>query len=230
MDYETILNRVLGRARRLKLTMPETGLVDAADCALSLHSTLSQLLGHYDLDAFTVAGTLFVTSAGVDTYALPADFGRLLVPQDRDASGLTLLTSATASPADLTYRDPALFHRLRSTTTGRPGFFTFSGKRVVLDPTPDSNSDSDYTVTGVYMQEVSLDALEDIDLPLTYGAVLEHTALAQLASDSGSPQAQVLLLEAAGATTALVNHEYRTRLQYKQKNTEVGRARRYNRY
>lgn len=228
MTYKQLLALILARAKRLGLFAPETGMIDAADVEMCLYSQLLDLLGHYDLDAYTVINhAMFQTTVGVDTYALPDDFARFVTPHDRDETGLGLDDGQSQQPSPLSYRRPEEFDRLRSQANARPRYFTIAAHgQLRLDPPPDSNNSANYTGTGIYIRDITPDELESGLVPLGYANALQHAVLAELALDQKHQAAQLLLGEKASAVTALVNGQARQRMQFQPKYTQLGRRKR----
>ena len=223
--YAAVVNIILSRMRRLGFTNSETGLVDGADAEAACYEALLDLLGHYDLDGFTVINTsMFTTSVGVDSYALPTNFGRFIVPVDKDRYGLTLNNGSTDVP--LAYRMPDEWFRLKSSTNGRPGYFTITDTRKLrLDPPPDSNGGGNYVAKGVYIRDVPATELDANVVPLEFAMCLKDMALASIAGDMGSPKAAMLLPMAARSMTTLANGQQRLRTPFQRQNTQIGRRR-----
>jgi hypothetical protein len=218
MRYQAFLDLCLARARTMRFADPEMQHVDVAEIEAAAYNELLALCDEYDLDAFTVTRTvddpIAVTSEGVTDYPLPGDFGRRITPKDDRETGIYLLTSSTAIPTTLRYRDPEDLYRKRVTTTGQPSWFTLSGNTLRLDPPPDDNSEANYTITGVYIRRVEpLDG--DEPLLISHPTALIAATLYRLAADKGAAQAGALLTERTRAFVKLVNGQARIRQQFR---------------
>lgn len=226
MRYEQFLNVVLGRARMLGFIDSETQQVDAAEVELAAYQALLDIADGWDLDTFTVINDhMGLTSAGERNYPLPSDFGRLLAPKDENESGIYILVTANNTPTPLCYRDPEDWFRHRVTTNSTPAFFTITHNDTLqLDPPPDTNGGSNYTLQGVYVRRV--DALDDDEtLLVSHPTALIAGTLARLALDKNAPQAVALITERDTALSKLVNNQARTRQHFRRRHGEH-RARR----
>ena len=186
MQYRDAIDMILARAHMAGLHDDE-GRVDAIDAETALLAFLQRLVARYDLDAFTVINeSIARTFTGLRHYALPEDFGRLMQPNDRDEHGMFLHDGTNIHT--LTYRHPNEWFRLQATSNNRPSHFTISGREIHLDPAPDANSGSHYTLRGAYVKEIDDFSLDD-ELPIPI-SVAEDGALAQLAIDKDGPTAR----------------------------------------
>ncbi len=228
MTYDTIITLVLARARRLGLKNPDSGLVDAADCEVAVFSALVDLVGTYDLDGFTVPNpAMFVTTAGVDEYALPEDFGRFITPRDEKEYGIGVYDGSSLAP--LTKQSPEEMLRLRQTTNAKPAYYTLTAYgRIKLSPTPDANSGTNYTGRGVYIRDITPEELDTGTVPVAYAAALEKIALAQLCEDLGHPTTPLKQGARTQGLSVVVNHQERQRLRFQRKHTQLGRNARWS--
>lgn len=214
MLYRDVVDKVLPRARRLGLLDAETGQVDAVEVETALLSYMQWLVAQYDLDAFTVINeNMGTTTVGDRDYALPEDFGRLFQPEDRDEHGIFLHDGTHMHR--LTYRKPDEWLRLLASSVNRPSYFTISGRTIQLDPAPNTNTDSNYTLRGAYIR-----AIQDIDLDATLPIPLrtaEEGTLAQMAADFASPSATLLTAKSSNLESGLVNQQRRTRQPFQRR-------------
>ena len=223
-SYAAVVNIILNRMRRMGFKNPETGLADGADAEMAAYEALLDLLGHYDLDAFSVTNTaMFTTGLGLDSYDLPTDFGRFISPVDRDRYGFAINDGQNDTP--LVYRMPDEWFRLKAKTNGKPRYFTITDQRKArLDPPPDANNGTNYTAKGVYIRDVPPEELDEALVPLSFGMCLKDMALSQMAQDLGSPKAVMLMAKEGRSITALVNNQTRQQTRFERSYTEVGRS------
>ena len=108
------------------------------------------------------------TYTGKRNYPLPKDFGtNFLRAADIDGGKHMCKLSDGSGEVFLDYKEPTqlLGADFEAATNGKPGRYTITTtpggkKEILLDPPPDSNSDSHYTVRGAYkmaFRELSLD-------------------------------------------------------------------------
>ncbi len=214
MQGRLVLDILLARASTLNLlTTMSGGTVDAAAVELRLLYELQKLSETFDFELLTVISTnLFATQAGERQYALPADFGRFLNPNDEGEEGLFLTDGTTESA--LHYRAPWLFRSQQTTTNGRPAYFTvLRGSVLQLDPPPDTTA---YTGTGVYIKAIDTSVL-DLDYPVVQSGCLVDMVLGTLALDAQHPQAPSLLALADRARGRLLNANARQRQRFQSK-------------
>jgi hypothetical protein len=216
MRYQQFLDVVLGRCRSLGFVDPETNQVNAGEVELAAYQSILDIVDGWDLDAFTVINEQIATTAtGVRDYPLPGDFGRLMIPREDVEPGIFILTSSTASPTPMRYRDPEEWFRVRTTNNGQPSHFTIVGNDYLrVDPPPDDNGGSNYTLQGTYIKR--FDVLDDDDpILVSHPTALIATTLARVAIDRGAPQANVLIAESARGLSKLVNNQSRVRQQFR---------------
>lgn len=186
LHYSDLLDIMTTRAERLGLTDPATQKVDAAELELYIFQALLDVVEASDLEAYTVTNTqMAVTTSGVATYPMPADYGRLILLRVQNKRGIYLNDGLKND--DLMYIDPNSFARQTSLQPARPKSFTVSKRQLFLYPTPDDNTGSDYMVSGVYIERIERPNLDD-EVLLSYPTVLIDVALYRLASDMGKPQ------------------------------------------
>jgi hypothetical protein len=206
-----------GRAKRLGL--PD----DTADLLLAAWNVLQNMTDTYDLPSYMIQNdAIFQTLPGQTTYPLPEDFGRLLGTSDQQYintggtgdSGL-YLAGGSSSAFSIVFREAIAFRSQSRLQQGKPSHFTLSGRRIVLDPPPDTNGGAHYLCQGVYMA-----AVQRPDLNLQDEIVLdEPTAIVagtlyQMAADRGLPQAATLKDEYTALLSAVVNNAARKKLKY----------------
>lgn len=181
--YKDLLDLLMQRADRLALVDAATGKVDAVELELYMFNALLSIVETVDLNDYTVRSSrIGTTTAGVDTYSVPEDFGRLIAPRVRNRRGIFL--NDTANDYDLEYVDPNVFIRQEVLQQQRPDRFTVMGRQLLLGPMPDGNGANNYRVHGVYIKRVERPDLEEI-VPLPYPSVLIDEAIFILASDIG---------------------------------------------
>jgi hypothetical protein len=166
------------RAERLGLVDESSKKADAAELELYLFQALLDLTDGADLPAYVVQNiTIASTAQGTANYAMPDDYGRLIMPRVQNKRGLYIFDGLLNT--DLTYIDPNSFARQVSLTQGKPEQFTITQRQLWLYPTPDATA---YTIRGVYIQRVDRPDLDD-DVLLGYPTALIDEALFRLASD-----------------------------------------------
>jgi len=198
------------------------GDVDDGELRIGVYFTLQRIVDRYDLDSYTVMSDgMVMTNAGQERYPLPEDFGRLVHPRGTKISGLLIYDGS--STTDLVYKIPQDFIRLERTQQGRPSTFTILGRDMLLNPLPDANGTTNYTVRGSYIREVA--RFKDDDPVLLHEpTVLVAMTLYQVAADRGMVQANALLVETQQALTSLVGGQARTRQQFYQSSERIGRG------
>ena len=217
----------------LEMRARDVGILDdAAALVLRAYGVLQQTLDTYALPAYTAtAVTIGTTSLGVRTMALPTDFGRPLPPYRQlqraggnpgtGQSGFFLL-DGTGSRSALRMMNELEFRQQLSATTSRPYRFTRQGRSIILDPPPDNNNGSNYTIEASYIKQVPRPTLggpsgglDDVVLLDEPGFLIPAT-LAQIAADKGLSQAGTLANEAHAMLSALINNRARQNQQYYQ--------------
>jgi len=224
MNYGDVLDQILPRAKRLGLTDAETGQVDAVECELALLHVIQSITDTWDLDAFTVINpNMFVTQQGKDTYPLPDDFGRLIHPREEDKYGIFINDGSNS--ASLDFIRPEEYLRNKSSTNGKPARFTISQSTIRIDPPPDTNSSSNYTGEGVYIQRIEEINLDD-RVAFGQASTLVDATIAQLgALFGGSANLVGFIAMSERSITRLVNHEKRLRQGFQSNVTKrLGRS------
>jgi hypothetical protein len=181
--YKDLLDLLMQRADRLALVDAATGRVDAVELEFYMFNALLSIVETVDLNDYTIRSSRIVTTtAGVDSYTVPDDFGRLITPRVRNRRGIFL--NDTANDYDLEYVDPNVFIRQEIVPQRRPDRFTVMGRSLLLGPVPDANGANNYRIHGVYIKHVERPDLEEV-VPLPYPSVLIDEAIFILASDIG---------------------------------------------
>ena len=90
-----------------------------------------------------------------------------------------------------------------------------TGRILRLDPAPDANTSSNYTVRGTYIRDIASIDLDE-DLPIMLAAVQAGT-LARLAIDFGKGTVQVLAGMDRAMQSALANQQARTRTKFQRR-------------
>ena len=154
--YVDLVAQLVPILRALPTPQGQTApMVDEGRLEQSLFHALQQALTLADLDAFTVFDTaLFTTQTGVRTYPLPVDFGRLLNYREPRQTGVRC--SDGVSSYEITQELPLDLAQSQTSTNGRPGRFCMTAGGMSLDPPPDSNSGSSYTIRATYLQQINL--------------------------------------------------------------------------
>lgn len=99
---------------------------------------------------------LFQTETGKRTYLLPADFPATFLRGGHDGMSYVCHISDGTSDSALYYESPEKFFSRERTSVSntQPEHYTITTqgnrKQIHLDPPPDSNSDSHYTIWGAY--------------------------------------------------------------------------------
>lgn len=190
MLWADLLDILLARCQRLKLWSEGATQPDSADIEMALLDVELTISGRTPIDAHTVENlAMFATQTGIDTYALPSDFGRLLPPARDRESGLWIWDGTMQWPLEVW--DFKKFREYQETDNARPTACTVKGRTIRLTPPPDSNDDAHYTGRGVYIQQVAVRDIDD-DLDVTHADALRDGVLCQLAEDYNHAQQQVL--------------------------------------
>jgi len=182
MTYRDLLDVVLIRAQRLGLVDPESGKADGVELLLYMYQALLSIVELTDLEEYTsFASVLTATAANVSSYALPEDFGRLILPRALAKRGLTLVDGLEVT--DLNYEEPNALTRKPELPVQRPTAFTVLQRQLVLSPIPDGP----YVVRGLYVAQVNRPALE-AEVLLQHPDALIQETLWRLAGDMGKLQ------------------------------------------
>lgn len=183
LRYRDIIDILIPRAERLGLAQPEMNKVDAVELELYMFNALLDLVELNDLDVYTVRNTYMAqTLSGVDTYPLPDDFGRLILPRVLLKRGIQI--DDTIDLFDLEYLDPQQLVAKRAPKRERPRQFTVLQRNIILYPPPDDNTGNNYTLRGLYIERISRPELDD-DILLDYPTALVEETLFRMASDAG---------------------------------------------
>ncbi len=186
LHYSDLLDIMMTRAERLGLVDPATQKVDAAELELYLFQALLDVVEVSDLEAYTVTNPqIAVTTATIASYPMPSDYGRLILMRVQNKRGIYLNDGLKND--DLTYVDPNSFARQTALVPGRPKQFTVSKRQIFLFPPPDTNTNTNYLIAGVYIERIDRPNLDD-EVLLSYPTVLVDVALARLGSDMGKQQ------------------------------------------
>jgi hypothetical protein len=171
------------RAENLGLKDPATDRTDSAILELYIWQALIDIAEMADVPALMRNDVLlFVTESGVNTYQLPADWGRLIMPRVRNRRGIYIYDGQRQF--DLEFVDSNVLARQYSPTLTRPRQFTVIERKLMLYPTPDNNNSSNYTVKGVYVVRQERPELDD-EVPLSYPGMLIDLGLFRYAADAG---------------------------------------------
>jgi hypothetical protein len=218
MTYGELSDLLEMRARRLGI------MDDATEFLLTSYSVLQRLVDAYDLPPYIVTNPVVaVTVAGQRTYPFPDDFGRplhafrqLSQAGGMPGSGLSgfFLQVSTGSAQPLPQVDALTFNQSLSTQSTRPARFTRSRRTMVLDPAPDTNGGSNYTISASYVAKVERPTSLDDDILLDEPMFLVDMSLYQLALDRGLPQAAGLEKAALQSQSALVANAARQKQQF----------------
>lgn len=183
MRYSDLIDLMQIRAENLGLKDPNTDRTDSAILELYVWDALLEAAEMADVPALMRNDVLlFITESGVNTYALPQDWGRLIMPRVRNRRGVFLFDSI--SQYDLEYTDSNVLARQYSATMARPRQFTVIERKLLLYPTPDSNSGLNYTIKGVYVTRQERPSLDD-EVTFTYPHMLIEMGLFRYAADMG---------------------------------------------
>lgn len=118
-----------------------------------LVEVLLQLSDMADLEMLTLFDqTLFTTASGTRSYTLPVNFGRLLTFREPRQTGIRVNNGT--NEYDLRYEPMLDLVQGKSSTNGVPGRFVLTASGMTLDPPPDSNNGSNYTVHGTYIEKI----------------------------------------------------------------------------
>lgn len=180
---------------RALLTQPgqPAPVIDEGRIEQCLFHALQQALTLADLDAFTVFDMpLFTTQTGVRTYALPSDFGRLLHLREPRQTGMRV--NDGTSEFDMVTEPILDLLQAKSSTNGRPYRFVFTSAGMTIDPPPDSNAGSNYTIRGTYSKKLSYSTFDmTSECLLTSPQALLEAAKAEYVGQDMTPALSRLL-------------------------------------
>jgi hypothetical protein len=183
MRYAELLDIVQLRAEQLGIKDPATDRTDSAVLEIYIHQALIDISEMADVPALMRNDALlFVTESGVNTYQLPMDWGRLIMPRVRNRRGIYLYDGI--QQFDLEHTDPNVLARQYSSTLARPRQFTVVERQLMLFPTPDNNSGLNYTIKGVYVVRQERPNLDD-EVRVPYPGMLIDLTLYRAAADLG---------------------------------------------
>jgi hypothetical protein len=199
-----IVEQLMPRMQRLGLVDSATGFVDADEVQTYVMAALRYLANRYQLQHFLhMNRELFRTVVGVESYALPPSYG-FWSPEETRRSGFAISARDGTNPTNLYYYDPASFNLLRSTTTGKPAWFTFVQHMMYLQPIPDTI----YTI-----EALERPTQDGNTVPDPYVQAVEIETLWRMASDLGRATG-VLADERTQVLRTLVNGESRQRQRF----------------
>ena len=144
------------------------------------------------------------THTGVREYPLPDDFGSNFIRgADGDGSRYLCKISNGSSENFLNYKVPSQFFGadFEAASNGTPESYTVvtdaaGYQQLMLDPPPDANSDSHYTIRGVYTPTFSHITL-DSWIPEEVSSYLVHGLLLRVQPENAMHQAEFLLARQA---------------------------------
>ena len=188
MLIRAYLDRLEGQVRDPLTRLP---FADRWNLLSILSQEVRLLSGKYQWDwALSALRPIIKTSTGNRDYTLPENFGFNFARgvEDTDGHQFTVTISDGNSETPLEYVDPGAFYGMNLTaeSNATPTKYTLrnstSGRRILaLSPPPDSNSDSHYTINGLYSPTDWVFENHDILMPIPGGTdLLEHRILAQV--------------------------------------------------
>lgn len=151
---------------------------------------------------------IIITQVGKRNYQLPENFGMNFARgSDQGGNDFTVTLNDGSNESTLEYREPGRFYarNLTAESNSRPTVYTIgnniAGRReVLLAPPPDTNSDSQYTLNGLYVPTDWTFDNQDILYPVPgNSAILEHRILAQIfqGRDADRRREHLLLADSA---------------------------------
>ena len=220
MIIDDLITQLKPRAQRLGLIDPAVGLVDEDELKVYVRSAAQYFANRYQLQHFlNMNRELFRTSASVESYTIPANYG-FIAPDDTRRSGIAAADSDGTNTTNLEYYEPVRFNLIRSTTESKPAWFTVIGNLMYFGPIPDA----------IYIIEAVERAVQDgEEIPEPYVAAVETETLWRMAADQGKAT-QVLADERLQLTRSMVNNEARTRQKFYTSRERVGSGRTSRRY
>ena len=159
-----------------------------------LADEVRKLSGDFQWDwAATHLNPLIQTRTGTRSYLLPKGFGLNFArgAEDRGGETFTVTLSDGSNEVPLTYNEPARFYarNLEAESNSTPSVYTIdtlpSGRRrMTLSPPPDSNSDSQYTISDLFVPTDWYFENHDFLFPIPGNSdVLDHRILARVFED-----------------------------------------------
>ncbi len=132
------------------------------------------------------------TSTGKRDYALPEDFGSNFIRGSDDGRAHVCKLNDGSGENSLNYFSPSLFFHtadFAAATNGTPATYTIQTeqgrKRIWLDPPPDANGTTGYTIRGAYRPTFT-DLVLDSWIPEEVGSYLLYSVLMKIDPDSAS--------------------------------------------
>lgn len=125
------------------------------------------------------------TATGRRDYPLPEDFGTNFIKGSDDGRSHVCKILDGSGDKELLYRAPDVFFAtdFESVSNGFPSHYTIQSeqgrKRIFLDPPPDSNGSSHYTIRGVYRSTFT-NLILDSWIPEEVGSYLIHGVLMKI--------------------------------------------------
>ena len=156
------------------------------------------------------------TATGRRDYPLPEDFGTNFIKGSDDGRSHVCKILDGTGDKELLYSAPDVFFAsdFESVSNGFPSHYTIQSeqcrKRIWLDPPPDSNGSSHYTIRGVYratFTNLVLDSWipEEVGSYIIYGVLMKIPSVkANFVSDFNSARSALYLDEARQRDTRLV--------------------------
>ena len=218
MQVSQVIEQLKPRMQRLGLVDPVSGFYDPDEIVTYLMDAMRYLANRYQLQHFlNMNRELFRTVADVEFYPIPSNYG-FIAPTESRRSGLAIKNSDGTAIANLEYYDPARYELIRSTTTGKPAWFTVAHNLLYFMPIPD---------TQYIVEAIERETQDGDEVPDAYVAIVKIETLWRLASDMGKAT-QLLADERAQLTRTLVNNEsrFRQRFYTSYERPGIGRGRR----
>lgn len=135
------------------------------------------------------------TTADEREYLLPENFGLNFMPGGSESEDFTVTISDGSNEIPIEFRSSERFYamNLEAESNGRPSIYTIitdplSGRRkIVLSTIPDSNSDSNYGINGLYIPTDWLFENHDLVLPVPHNNdLVEQRILMRVFEDRDS--------------------------------------------
>lgn len=212
MRISDLVTQLKPRVQRLGLVDPQTGYFDEEEVTEYCRIAMRYLANRYQLQHFVrINRELFRTVDGVESYALPANYG-FIAPDDTRRSGLAVADSDGTNPHDLVYYDVARFTLVRSATENRPAWFTVADSLIYLGPIPD---------TTYIIEAIERPVQDGETLPEQYAQAIGIETLWRLASDQ-EKVTPALANERRETLQTIVNNESRARQKFYTSRERIG--------
>ena len=204
MQSNDLITQLLPRAQRLNLVDPTTGFIDRDEVLTYMQAAIRYLANRYQLQHFLrMNHELFRTANNVESYQITNNYG-FQYPQNTRQSGFALTNTDGTSLSNLEYYEPARYNLVRSSTTGRPAWFTLIENLMYLQPTPNA----------IYIVEaIDRPAQDGVDIPEPYVEMVQAETLYRMAADLGKLN-QSLIDDRIQMTRTVVNGEQRQRQRF----------------